>query len=112
MVVACFASHIHRIQQIANVAHETGRKIAFMGRSMEANVKLARKMHLLKVDTADIIDVENISRFAPGEVCVVCTGSQGEPLAVLVEALAWRRQELQSRSRRHHHPELAPDPGE
>jgi ribonuclease J len=83
MVVACFASHIHRIQQISNVAHETGRKIAFMGRSMEANVKLARKMHLLKVDSADIIDVENISRFAPGEVCVVCTGSQGEPLAVL-----------------------------
>jgi ribonuclease J len=83
MVVACFASHIHRIQQISNVAHETGRKIAFMGRSMEANVKLARKLHLLKVDSADIIDVENISRFAPGEVCVVCTGSQGEPLAVL-----------------------------
>ena len=50
---------------------------------MEANVKLARKMHLLKVDSADIIDVENVSRFAPGEVCVVCTGSQGEPLAVL-----------------------------
>jgi ribonuclease J len=83
MVVACFASHIHRIQQISNVAHETGRKIAFMGRSMEANVKLARKLHLLKVDSADIIDVENISRYAPGEVCVVCTGSQGEPLAVL-----------------------------
>lgn len=83
MVVACFASHIHRIQQIANVAHETKRKIAFMGRSMESNVKLARKLHQLRVDPADIIDVENISRFKPGEVCVVCTGSQGEPLAVL-----------------------------
>jgi ribonuclease J len=83
MVVACFASHIHRIQQIANIAHQTGRKIAFMGRSMEANVKLARKLHLLRVDPADIIDVENISRFPPGQVCVVCTGSQGEPLAVL-----------------------------
>ncbi len=83
MVVACFASHIHRIQQIANIAHQTGRKIAFMGRSMEANVKLARKLHLLRVDPGDIIDVENISRFPPGQVCVVCTGSQGEPLAVL-----------------------------
>ncbi|MGH3732580.1 MAG: ribonuclease J [Acidimicrobiales bacterium] len=83
MVVACFASHIHRIQQIVNVAHETGRKVAFMGRSMEANVKLARKLHLLRVDNADLIDVENISRFTPGEVCVICTGSQGEPLAVL-----------------------------
>lgn len=83
MVVACFASHIHRIQQIADVAHETHRKVAFMGRSMEANVKLARKLHQLRVDPADIIDVENISRFTPGEVCVICTGSQGEPLAVL-----------------------------
>ncbi len=83
MVVACFASHIHRIQQIADVAHETKRKIAFMGRSMEVNVKLARKLHLLRVDSADLIDVENISRFPPGEVCVICTGSQGEPLAVL-----------------------------
>lgn len=83
LVVACFASHIHRIQQIADVAHETKRKIAFMGRSMESNVKLARKMHLLRIDPADIIDVENISRFTPGEVCVICTGSQGEPLAVL-----------------------------
>ena len=83
MVVACFASHIHRIQQIADVAHETHRKIAFMGRSMESNVKLARKLNLLRVDPADIIDVENIGRFSPGEVCVICTGSQGEPLAVL-----------------------------
>lgn len=83
VVVACFASHIHRIQQIADVAHETGRKIAFMGRSMEANVKLARKLHLLRVDPADIIDVENISRYTPAQVCVVCTGSQGEPMAVL-----------------------------
>ena len=54
-----------------------------MGRSMEANVKLARKLHMLRVDPADIIDVENVSRFQPGEVCMVCTGSQGEPLAVL-----------------------------
>ena len=83
MVVACFASHIHRVQQIIDVAKEQNRKIALMGRSMEANVKLARKLHLLHVDAADFIDVENIDRYAPGEVCVICTGSQGEPLAAL-----------------------------
>jgi ribonuclease J len=83
MVVACFASHIHRIQQISDVAHETGRKIAFMGRSMESNVKLATKLNLLRIDPASIIDVANIPRYTPGEVCVICTGSQGEPLAVL-----------------------------
>ena len=83
MVVACFASHIHRVQQIMDVAREQNRKIALMGRSMESNVKLARKLHMLHVETADFIDVENIGRFAPGEVCVICTGSQGEPLAAL-----------------------------
>ncbi|OYV65832.1 MAG: hypothetical protein B7X07_01565 [Actinobacteria bacterium 21-64-8] len=66
-----------------DVAVAQGRKIALMGRSMEANVKLARKLHLLKVDPADLIDIENVGRFAPGEVCVICTGSQGEPLAAL-----------------------------
>ncbi len=83
MVVACFASHIHRVQQIIDVALEQNRKVALMGRSMEANVKLARKLNLLHVDSADFIDIENVGRYAPGEVCVICTGSQGEPLAAL-----------------------------
>jgi ribonuclease J len=83
LVVACFASHIHRVQQIIDVAREQHRKIALMGRSMEANVKLARKLNLLHVDTADFVDIENVDRFTPGEICVICTGSQGEPLAAL-----------------------------
>ena len=56
MVVACFASHIHRVQQIIDVALEQHRKIVLMGRSMEANVKLARKLNLLHVDAADLLD--------------------------------------------------------
>ncbi|HUY43757.1 MAG TPA: ribonuclease J [Acidimicrobiales bacterium] len=83
MVVACFASHVHRVQQIMDVAVSQGRKIALMGRSMEANVKLARKLHLLSVDPAHLIEIEQVPSFAPGEVCVICTGSQGEPLAAL-----------------------------
>jgi ribonuclease J len=83
IVVACFASHIHRVQQIIDVAKEQNRKIVLMGRSMESNAKLARKLHLLHVDAADLIDIENIDRYTPGEVCVICTGSQGEPLAAL-----------------------------
>ncbi len=83
LVVACFASHVHRIQQIANVAVAQGRKIALMGRSMEANVKLARKLGLLTIDAGDLIDIENVSRYRPGEVCVICTRAQGEPLAAL-----------------------------
>ena len=83
IVVACFASHIHRVQQILDIAAKQGRRVALMGRSMEANVKLARKLHLLHADAALFIDEVEIDRFAPGEVCVVCTGSQGEPLAAL-----------------------------
>ena len=85
MVVACFASHIHRVQQIMDVAREQGRKVALMGRSMEANVKLARKLHLLHADAADFIDIETVDRYEPGQVCVICTGSQGEPMAALTK---------------------------
>ncbi len=85
MVVACFASHIHRVQQIIDVAREQGRKVALMGRSMEANVKLARKLHILKADSSDFIDIETVDRYEPGEVCVICTGSQGEPMAALTK---------------------------
>lgn len=85
MVVACFASHIHRVQQIIDVAREQGRKVALMGRSMEANVKLARKLHILKADASDFIDIETVDRYEPGDVCVICTGSQGEPMAALTK---------------------------
>lgn len=83
LVVACFASHVHRVQQIMDAAIAQGRKIALMGRSMEANVKLARKLGQLRVDSAALIDIDQVGRYAPGEVCVICTGSQGEPLAAL-----------------------------
>ncbi|MDE3065141.1 MAG: ribonuclease J [Acidobacteriota bacterium] len=81
--VACFASHVHRVQQIIDVAKAQGRKVALMGRSMESNVKLARKLNILHAEAADFVDLANIGRFAPGEICVICTGSQGEPMAAL-----------------------------
>lgn len=83
MVVACFASHIHRVQQIINVAVEQQRKVVLFGRSMEANVKLARKLNLLHADNSIFVDVDAIDQYAPGQICVICTGSQGEPMAAL-----------------------------
>jgi ribonuclease J len=83
IIVACFASHIHRVQQIADVAVAQGRRLALMGRSMDANVKLARKLNLLTIDPAALVDEAQLDSLDPGKVCVVCTGSQGEPLAVL-----------------------------
>jgi ribonuclease J len=83
VVVASFASHLHRVQQVAEAALAAGRSIAFVGRSMVNNITLAREMGLLDVPVGKVIDVEEIERYSPGEVCVICTGSQGEPMAAL-----------------------------
>jgi len=83
VIVACFASHLHRVQQIATVALEQGRTLAFLGRSMGQNVRLARGMGLLDLPDDRIIDIEHIDRYSPNELCIISTGSQGEPLSAL-----------------------------
>jgi ribonuclease J len=83
IITACFASHIHRIQQIANAALASGRMVSTLGRSMAKNVALARQMGLLKLPEDALIDIERIGELPPGKVCVVSTGSQGEPLSAM-----------------------------
>jgi ribonuclease J len=83
VIIACFASHIHRIQQIADAAVSFGRKVAPLGRSMRRNMSMAREMGLLRIPDSAIVDIDDIDRFEPGQVCVICTGSQGEPLSAL-----------------------------
>jgi len=83
IVVACFASHIHRLQQIIEAAEATGRKVATLGRSMRKNVDLAERLGLLTLPDGLIVDIEDVDKLPPGEVCVICTGSQGEPLSAL-----------------------------
>ncbi len=82
-IVASFASHLHRVQQVAEAALDSGRQIAFVGRSMVNNVTLSREMGMLKIPSNRVIDIEEAPRFPPGEVCIVCTGSQGEPMSAL-----------------------------
>src|SRR3954470_24496802 len=83
IVTACFASHLHRIQQIADAAIATGRTIATLGRSMGKNVALAREMGLLFIPDSRLVDIEKIGDRSPGDVCVISTGSQGEPMSAL-----------------------------
>ncbi|HXW31842.1 MAG TPA: ribonuclease J [Acidimicrobiales bacterium] len=83
VVVTCFASHIHRVQQVVDAALDSGRKVATLGRSMAKNVTLARRLGVLAVPEDALVDVEEVDRLAPGEVCVISTGSQGEPLSAL-----------------------------
>jgi ribonuclease J len=83
IITACFASHVHRVQQIANAAIAFNRKVATLGLSMKKNVRLARSMGLLDIPESSLIDIEEVDRYAPGEVCVISTGSQGEPMSAL-----------------------------
>jgi len=83
IVIACFASHIHRVQQIADAAIGFGRKVATIGMSMKKNVRLAREMGLLNIPDSALIDIEDIGDHPDGNVCVISTGSQGEPMSAL-----------------------------
>lgn len=83
IVIACFASHIHRVQQIADAAIEHGRKVATLGLSMKKNVKLARSMGLLDIPEYALVDIDDVDDLPPGEICVISTGSQGEPMSAL-----------------------------
>ena len=83
VVVASFASHVHRVQQVAEVAFAAGRRVAFLGRSMINNVATAREMGLVRYPDAQIIGPDEIAQYPPGEVCIICTGSQGEPMSAL-----------------------------
>ncbi len=83
VVVACFASHIHRVQQVMDAAADAGRKVATLGRSMGKNVELAQRLGILTVPPGALVDIEDVDRLAPGDVCVISTGSQGEPMSAL-----------------------------
>ena len=83
VVVACFSSHIHRIQQVVNAARSDERVVAFLGRSMLQSVEAARELGILHVPDGDVIPIEEVEHRDPSRVVVVCTGSQGEPFSAL-----------------------------
>jgi ribonuclease J len=83
VVVACFASHIHRIQQVIDAARACGRKIAFLGRSMHQSVASSRALGYLDADDRDVVLIEDVEGMDPAKVVVCSTGSQGEPLSAL-----------------------------
>jgi ribonuclease J len=83
VIVASFASHIHRIQQICDAAVANDRKIVVTGRSMVQNTKIARELGYLKIDDDKIVDAFDTHGLPPERVVVLCTGSQGEPLSAL-----------------------------
>jgi len=83
IVVASFSSNVHRIQQIVNAAHVSGRKVAFSGRSMFTVTEVAIDLGYLKMPEDILIDVNEIDKYPDNEIVLVTTGSQGEPMSAL-----------------------------
>lgn len=81
--VACFASHIHRLQQVCDAACSVGRKIVVAGRSMVQNSQIARELGYLNISEKNIIDSFDLKNIPDNKIVVLCTGSQGEPLSAL-----------------------------
>ena len=82
VIVASFSSHVHRVQQVIDIAATHGRKVVFIGRSMVRNMKIAHDMGYLTVPDGVLIDVKELDSF-DDNVVLICTGSQGEPMAAL-----------------------------
>ncbi len=83
VISACFASHVHRVQQILDTAHKHGRKVAFVGRSMVRNMGVARDLGYLTIPSGLMVTVDELENLPDEKVVLVCTGSQGEPMAAL-----------------------------
>ncbi|MDT4920011.1 MAG: ribonuclease [Pseudonocardiales bacterium] len=83
IIVACFASHVHRVQQVLNAAAESGRQVALVGRSMVRNMQIARELGLLRVPDNLMIDLPTAEQLPSRRVLLISTGSQGEPLSAL-----------------------------
>lgn len=83
IIVACFASNLHRVQQLCTIAEETGRRVAFVGRSMVNNVEVGRDLKHLAVSDRSLVSIDEVDKVPRDKTVIVCTGSQGEPLAAL-----------------------------
>ena len=83
IIIATFASNIHRIQQIVNNAVISGRKVAVSGRSMVNVIGKGIELGYLKIPDGILVDIDNVSSYPPDKMCIVTTGSQGEPMSAL-----------------------------
>ncbi len=83
ILVATFASNIHRLQQIVNAAYNYNRKVAFSGRSMENVAEVAMNLGYLTIPSGTLISIDDINKYRANQLCIITTGSQGEPMSAL-----------------------------
>lgn len=83
VIVACFASNIHRVQQVVTAAEMEGRVVAFLGRSMINNMRVAQELGYVQIAGSTVVSIDQINSYPPEKVVIISTGSQGEPLSAL-----------------------------
>ncbi|HSX67737.1 ribonuclease J [Nocardioides sp.] len=83
IIVACFASHVHRVQQVLDAAAAHGRKVGYVGRSMVRNMAIAAELGYLNVPTGVLVEAKELAKLPPEKQVLISTGSQGEPLSAL-----------------------------
>lgn len=83
IIIATFASNVHRVQQIIDAAAKNGRKVAVSGRSMENIVEISILLGYMKVPEGVLINIDNIKKYRPNQIVIITTGSQGEPMSAL-----------------------------
>lgn len=84
IIIATFASNVHRLQEIMNIAERHHRKIMFTGRSMVNVTDVATKVGEMKINKSNIVDIDKLNKYQDKEICIISTGSQGEPMSALV----------------------------
>jgi ribonuclease J len=89
LIVSCFSSSIHRLQQILDLADEYGRKVAFLGRSMLNVTEIAHNLGLLHIPDSTLLRPQDILQMPPEKVAVVVSGTQGEPMSAITETYTW-----------------------
>jgi len=99
IIVACFASHVHRVQQVLDAAAAHNRQVAFIGRSMVRNMGIARDLGYLTIPPGLIVDLDALGDIAPERIVLISTGSQGEPMSALARMA----------NRDHRHVRIEPD---
>jgi ribonuclease J len=97
MIVATFASNVHRVQQIVEASVATGRKIAVYGRSMLRTVDVGKDMGYIKAPSGTFIEANHINKYPNNKITIICTGSQGEPLAALSRIAAGTHRQISIR---------------
>jgi ribonuclease J len=83
LVISCFSSSIHRLQQIVDLAEEYGRKVAFLGRSMMSTTEIAHDLGLLTIPNGILLRAQDVMQLPPSKVAVVVSGTQGEPMSAM-----------------------------